>query len=138
MNKIHEWVNTGLIGLVLILVLVGGNQSVFGASGSRFPNGISADSTSPNSGQVRGTTLTVTGASTLTGDATFGGGDDAVIITHTNTATSSLEVGCIQGYATSTATAVRMAFGSIATTSTLHGGGDSIGHVMWQYGTCPR
>jgi hypothetical protein len=48
------------------LSLVGDNQSDFlGASGSRFPNGISADSTSPSAGQVRGTTLTVTGAATL-------------------------------------------------------------------------
>jgi hypothetical protein len=27
MNKIHNWVNTALIGIVLLLVLVGGNQS---------------------------------------------------------------------------------------------------------------
>ena len=69
MNKIHEWVNTAGILLVVILVLVGGNQSVptgdFGASGSRFPSGISADSTSPSAGEVRGTTLTITGATSL-------------------------------------------------------------------------
>jgi hypothetical protein len=71
MNKIHEWVNTAGILLVVILVLVGGNQSVptgeFGASGSRFPNGISADTTSPSAGEVRGSTLTITGSSNLNG-----------------------------------------------------------------------
>jgi hypothetical protein len=36
-----------------------------GATGTRFPNGISTNSTSPSAGQVRSTTLTVTGASTL-------------------------------------------------------------------------
>lgn len=50
--------------------------------GTRFPSGISADSTSPSSGEVRGTTMTstglatlasasVTGATTLTGAATL-------------------------------------------------------------------
>jgi len=36
-----------------------------GASGTRFPNGISADTTSPTSGQVRGTTFTSTGEGTF-------------------------------------------------------------------------
>lgn len=38
-----------------------------GASGTRFPNGVSADSTSPIAGEVRGTTLTLTGAATVSG-----------------------------------------------------------------------
>lgn len=38
---------------------------MLGASGSRFPNGISADNTSPIPGEVRGTTLTITGTSTI-------------------------------------------------------------------------
>lgn len=81
MKNIHNWVNTLLVGVVVILVLVGGNQPVefsdkqlnrlaeqmaqLGA-GSRFPNGISADTTSPSgAGNIRGTTLTMTGASTF-------------------------------------------------------------------------
>lgn len=69
MKNIHEWVNTGLIVLVVVLVLVGGNQSAaFGATGTRFPNGISADTTSPSAaGNIRGTTFTLTGAATLGG-----------------------------------------------------------------------
>lgn len=35
-----------------------------GASGTRFPNGVSADTTSPEEGEVRGTTLTITATST--------------------------------------------------------------------------
>mgnify|MGYP001596416967 CR=1 FL=1 len=39
-------------------------EGLLGASGTRYPSGVSADSTSPSAGQVRGTTLTITGAST--------------------------------------------------------------------------
>lgn len=75
MDKLHNWVNTLLIVGVAVLVLVG-NQSaeplVQLGGGTRFPSGISADSTSPSSGEVRGTTLTITGATTLTGETTLG------------------------------------------------------------------
>ena len=89
-----------------------------------------------------GETLTVTGASTLTGaatftaDATFNGGDGAVVITNSNTATSSIEVGCIQMTATSTATPTRIVMGSSGATTT-HQGTAAAGVVAWQYGTCP-
>lgn len=61
----------------LVLGGVGLGSDVFGASGTRFPSGVSADGTSPSSGEVRGTTLTSTGAATLasasiTGAATVG------------------------------------------------------------------
>ncbi len=72
MNKIHEWINTGLILLVLVIALVGGNQSAVGG-GTRFQNGLSADGTSPATGEVRGTTLTITGATSITGAATISG-----------------------------------------------------------------
>lgn len=39
----------------------------FGASGTRFPNGVSADTTSPSVGEVRGTTFTATGNATIGG-----------------------------------------------------------------------
>jgi len=67
MNKLI----TGIIAILAVyaaivgsVALVGGNQrqspgESFGASGSRFPNGISANSTSPSAGQVLGTTLKV-------------------------------------------------------------------------------
>ena len=46
MDKIHEWVNSLLIAVVLVLVLVGGNQSDpnIGATGTRFPNGLAVGS----------------------------------------------------------------------------------------------
>jgi len=59
---------TGALVILMLLVLglyFKGGSDVFGATGTRMPNGISADSTSPSAGQVRGTTFTVTGATTL-------------------------------------------------------------------------
>ena len=47
------------------IVLGAGEGGLLG--GTRFPNGLSADSTSPVAGQVRGTTLTVTGNATISG-----------------------------------------------------------------------
>lgn len=40
-------------------------SELLGATGTRFPNGISADNTSPNIGEVRGTTLTATATTTI-------------------------------------------------------------------------
>ena len=81
MNNIHNWINTGLLALVAVLVLVGGNQPVqgenLGGNGTRFPNGISADSTSPNDGEIRGTDLTITDDVAITDDVTISG--DATI-----------------------------------------------------------
>lgn len=62
----------GVLSLVAVLALVigsvalvGGNQqgaqTQLGGGGTRFPNGISANSTSPSAGQVLGTTLTTSG-----------------------------------------------------------------------------
>ena len=78
-QKIKEY--SGVIALLaIIFTWIVPSPTNFGASGTRFPNGLSADSTSPIAGEVRGTTLTVTGAATigstlgLTGVATFDGG----------------------------------------------------------------
>jgi len=58
------------VGLIVVaLIAIGGYmypeaQNILGG-GTRFPNGLSADRTAPIDGQVRGTTLTITGASTF-------------------------------------------------------------------------
>ena len=62
--------------------------------------------------------------------------------THSNSATSTLSVGCIQAYATSTATKIRIEFGSAAiaaASSTNFRGGAGLvqGQVLWGYGACP-
>ena len=129
-TKLLPIVQTVLL-VAIVLMLVGSqsaNSANLGASGTRFPNGISADSTSPSAGQVRGTTLTTTGASTLGGTVT---------VTTSNTATSSLIAGCMQMYATSTATSVRLVLSTVATSSPTYTGTNAIALVGWQYGTCP-
>ncbi len=132
MNNIHNWLNTGLIVLVAVLVLVGGNQSAsFGASGTRMPNGISADTTSPIAGQVRGTTLTSTGLATLASATVTG----TLTQSTTNAATTSAALGCIQTTATSTATPIRFLIGTSGATTTVSG--TSQGVITWGYGSCP-
>lgn len=134
-KKINEWLGVVTFVLVLtlvVMVLVGGNnQSVgLGASGTRFPNGLSADSTSPVAGQVRGTTLTITGASTLGGTLT---------VTSTNAATSTVKAGCFEMAATSTATKVRFIIGTTNTGASSTASTAAIqGFVTWGYGSCPN
>ena len=82
-------------------------------------------------------TLTVGSTALLTGDVTMSGGNGALTLTTTNSATSTAVIGCVQTYATSTATAVRLGIGTQGTTSPLSSGGNSVGYVLWQYGTCP-
>lgn len=125
MEKLNKWLPliTLLVVIAMAIGLVGGNQSgLLGASGSRFPNGISADSTSPVAGEVRGTDLTITD------DATISGG--ALTVTTAPGATSTLIVGEIETYATSSATKICLKFNTIATSS-------EAGYVLWNYGTCP-
>ena len=63
-----------VLAILVIVALVGGNnQSGTFGSGTRYPYGLSTDSTLPSAGEVRTTTLTVTGASTLTGTTTQAG-----------------------------------------------------------------
>lgn len=59
-------------------------NGVLGASGTRFPHGISADSTSPVAGEVRGTTLTSTGAATIGGAFSVTGETDIAGLTSGN------------------------------------------------------
>jgi len=126
------------VGLIAVAIIaVGGYffplaQSLLGASGTRFPNGVSADSTSPSAGQLRGTTLTTTGAATLASATVTG----TLVQSTSDTATTSARVGCIQTTATSTATPVRIVIGSSGATTTYQGGA-GIGVVAWQFGTCP-
>lgn len=116
-------------------VKLGIEEPILGST--RFPNGISADSTAASAGQVRGTTLTITGASTLSGDTTFAGGDGAISVTTTNSATSSVDVGCIEMPATSTDTTIVLTFATEAHSTTTSSGTNSDGLVAWRYGSCP-
>jgi len=86
-------ISIGVAALVLAFLVgmaVGGKSSQsldLGSSGTRMPNGISADGTSPIAGEVRGTTLTVNGASTLAAVTASGFGKFG------NAASSTVQVG---------------------------------------------
>lgn len=74
--------------------LFGASQSEeLGASGTRFPNGISADATSPVTGEVRGATLTVTGASSFLGSPSITQSTSSTL-----TIGSASSVACLQMY----------------------------------------
>lgn len=73
-----------------------------------------------------------------TGDVVLYGGDGALTLTTTNAATSTLVVGCIQTYATSTASPIKLTIGSSGATTTFAGVGSiSSGVVTWNFGSCP-
>lgn len=119
-----------LASIAIVIALVGffptGSDDL--GAGTRFPNGISADSTAPSAGQVRGTTLLTTG------NVTLGDGGDSVTIATAANATSSLTVGCINYYATSSATAGKLVFVDSATSSI---NGTAAGLLGFKYGSCP-
>ena len=81
-------------------------------------------------------TLTVGGVSTLTGDVTLSGGNGALVVTTSNSATSTVSVGCIQTYATSTATSVHLEFHASSSLANSTNGATA-GLVVWKYGNCP-
>ena len=123
----------GIAIIALILSFTGGTDTrALGSTGTRFPNGLSADSTSPAAGELRGADLTLTDDATITDDLTVNGG--TFTLTTSNTATSSAVIGCMQFYATSTATAGHLEFNTQSTT-TINGA--SAGTVAWKYGGCP-
>ena len=77
-----------------------------------------------NGGYYSALPIQTTSSLTAGGDLTVSGG--TVNVTTSNTATSTLVVGCIQFYATSTATALKF---QASTTP---------GVMISQYGTCPN
>lgn len=128
MDKLNKWltpVNTILIAGLLFVVLVGGNQSAsFGATGTRFPNGISADSTSPVAGELRGTTLTLTSNAAVSGTSIAVGG-----ITYTTskaTMTSGTSTPCAIASPAATTTLLLFTFKQTTATSSA---------VYWDFAT---
>jgi hypothetical protein len=72
-NNKNVWV-----ALVVVAIIAIGAyafpKAVDNFGGTRYANGLSADSTLPVAGQVRGSTLTITGAATIGGLIQFDGG----------------------------------------------------------------
>jgi len=87
--------------------------------------------------KVDGSTI-INGSGSITAvDGTFTGG--TVTVTTANTATSTAIIGCVQTYATSTASPIKLTLGKEASTATTtYYGGTSKGIIYWEYGTCPN
>jgi len=118
---------------ILTLVLVA--FFVFGGAASTKIFGVAADVTTVSNPWIFANTAS---GITFSGDATFSGRDGGIVVTTSNSATSSIEAGCFTSYATSTATAVRLVFGSGVYATTSTSGTNTIGLMGWQYGTCPN
>ena len=101
-----------LVAVVLSLVaVVGINQSLqAGASGTRWPNGVSADTTSPIAGQLRGATLLLTSSASLTSTGTT---------TLSLLSSSATKGACIPFNATSTNTLLNLTFGATTSATTV-------------------
>lgn len=109
----------GTLGSASTTILSVNNTAFFGATATTTINGAGD--------------LFVVGSTTLQ-NFTFRNATS----THSNTATSTLVVGCVQMYATSTATAVRLEFGVNNMASTTYSNVTANGQVAWRYGTCPK
>ena len=96
---------------------------MLGASGTRFENGVSADSTSPNAGQVRGTTLSITAGTSLA-STTLGGANTTIAILVPTTTITAVQI-CDSTYITINASTTGTGASNdlvTAGTSTLYGG----------------
>ncbi|MBI2612898.1 hypothetical protein HYW59_03780 [Candidatus Kaiserbacteria bacterium] len=82
-------------------------------------------------------TLQVTGATRIYGDVTLDGGSGALTLTTSNTATSTLSVGCIQMNATSTASPGKLTLVSNLGTASTTGANGLYFVPVWTFGTCP-
>lgn len=128
------------IALVIAGVVIGllvsalwGNSSfggVYNNVTNDFSEGITVDGTTVISGS-----RAITGvAGTFSGDVSVSGG--TLSVPTAASATSTAIVGCVQTYATSSATAIKLIFNTSASTTVLSS--DTVrGTVLWAYGTCP-
>lgn len=87
------------------------------------------------------TQISVSGLSWHTGDASFGHASTTMFsnIQTANNATTTAYMGCIQTFATSTVTPIKLSFASSGFTAnaTTTFGATSNGFVTWSYGNCP-
>lgn len=128
MKTILQWIGTAVAILLATIAISMPNGPGSGNTTSSFwdaAQGFKMNGTVVHSATVLKTT---TAGGTLT-------------LATSNTATSTAIIGCINTYATSTATAVKLVFGtgagasSVATTT--FGNGTMIGLAGFAYGSCP-
>ena len=130
-------------------IVTAGTLTVTGSGASAFTGNVGIASTTPGyalsvtgsgffdggtvtaSKLIATSTLSVAGATTLVG-ATLSGN---LVVTTGAGATSTATVGCLELYATSSATKVHTVYNTISTTTTING--DTVnGGIFWSYGSC--
>ena len=123
MNKKILWSVLALVAIAIgAWIVVGGNNQPqtpsenqnLGASGTRFPNGISADTTSPVPGEVRGSTTTITTGYTVLNGADFSGKQTSF----TSSAGTSTNWAVPPAYSAATSTILGLYCRSTTSTST--------------------
>lgn len=132
----------GVVALV-ILVIVGATYWLHSSSNSQLSGATACSQITCLSGGLRlvadaggdfetDIAAVFNAGMTTTGTTTSNGN---VVIPTSNTATSSIQVGCIQTVATSTATPIHLVIGSTLFGTTTFSG-TSNGFVAWQFGKC--
>ena len=127
--------NTKIPAAYSIDVLAAGTLNIGTTTATAITIGKSGVITTIAGGSLSQASSTVVGAQTITGASTLGG---TVTVTTTNAATSTVILGCIQTYATSTATPIKFTIGIGGATTTFTGTATTgNGVVAWNYGSCP-
>ena len=121
-----------------------GTLTVVGAStftgDAGFQHASTTQLTSSGNVWVNGnaTTTASTGAFATEGNITISGSAKTLTVTTANSATSTAIVGCIQTYATSTDTPVKLIMGSQNAEATTTITNTTVaGYVVWAFGSCP-
>lgn len=133
MNKIS------LVGAVIAVIIScvaffgSGTKALFGSATYCTDGYTCVTNLETQGNQIVDGSTTLNGGMTLTGTSTSGN----LVIPTSNTATSSMQVGCIQTTATSTATPVHLAFTISQTATTTTTGTAGVGFVVLLYGKCP-
>jgi hypothetical protein len=126
MGKVLTYVAALVVGIAIGAVIVG-------ATGGSLGGVTIEDETFV--GTVTASDIVINDDLTVTDDATVSGGK--LIVTDSNTATSTVEVGCIETKATSTATDIKIYLGVNGSTATTTMYGEaSRGILYWGYGSC--
>lgn len=151
MTNTKAWIVLGIAGILLISVgYIYGHHtpknSSYGAIGTNaIENYVSAILYNEGYYSLLPITTTgllttgsmTTGAATFSGDVAVNGG--TLTVTTTANATSTVTGGCIQTYATSSASVVKILFNSNSSmASSSINGGTVQGFVVWGFGTCPN
>ena len=139
MNKYHNWINTGLIALVVILVLVGGNQSKLGGTTNYdtvdVSDGYQVDGVSVIDGSGN---ISLTGGSITTTSGTLSVGGIAHVYSRDATLTAASSTPCAIQLPSTSATSTLSFFSFSETVSTTTASIIDIGKATTAFATTTK